>query len=141
VSEEVEKVAWPEPLSATAGCELPSMTNCTFPEGVPPPGAFAVTVAVKVTLWPRIDGFRLDTTVVVVSALLTVWLVPDDILAAKHASLLYVAISVLEPAVKEVSEQLPEPEPSVPMQVFVPSLTVTLPVGVPRVLVTVKLTV
>jgi hypothetical protein len=139
VSVEVEKVAWPEPLSATAGCELPSMTNCTFPEGVPPPGAFAVTVAVKVTLWPKIDGFKLDATAVVVSALLTVWLVPEDMLVAKQASLLYVATSVLEPAVREVSEQLPEP--SVPVQVFVPSLTVTLPVGVPPVPETVKLTV
>ncbi len=39
--------------------------NVTVPVGVPDP---AVTVAVKVTLWPNVDGFKDDITVVVVVA-------------------------------------------------------------------------
>jgi len=42
-----------------------------------------------------------------------------------------VATRFLAPAVIEVSEQEPAPPASAPMQVFVPSLTVTFPVGVP----------
>jgi hypothetical protein len=49
------------------------MTNWTDPPGVPLPGATGVTVAVKVTLSPKVDGFELETRFVVVFALFTVW--------------------------------------------------------------------
>jgi hypothetical protein len=49
----------------------PSITNWTVPVGVPEPGAFAVTVAVKVTACPFADGFCDEVTVVVVESLLT----------------------------------------------------------------------
>ncbi len=44
----------------------------TVPVGLPAPGATTVTVAVKVTLCPKTDGFTDEATVVVVLALLTV---------------------------------------------------------------------
>jgi len=50
---------------------LPSIVNCTVPLGVPVPGATAATVAVKLTACPYTDGFRLDTTVVLLLAGLT----------------------------------------------------------------------
>jgi hypothetical protein len=67
--------------------------------------------------------------VVVVAASFTVWARPADTLPAKFASPAYVAVSVFAPAVVEVSAQLPAV--TVPMQLALPSLTVTLPVGVP----------
>lgn len=44
----------------------------TVPVGMPEPGATAATVAVKVTGWPKTDGFAEDITDIVVDALLTV---------------------------------------------------------------------
>ena len=46
----------------------------TVPVGVPPPGLFTVTMAVKVTNWPEVEGLVDDETVVVVFAVLTVWM-------------------------------------------------------------------
>jgi len=43
----------------------------TVPDGLPAPGDTTATVAVKVTLCPKVDGFRDEATVVVVLALLT----------------------------------------------------------------------
>ena len=120
----------------------PSMTNWTEPIGVPEPGAFVVTVAVNVTLWPKTDvGWLLVADVVVVAAL-TAWLVPALALVLKLPSPPYVATRVLVPAVVEVSEQVPTA--AVATQVALPSETVTLPVGVPApgaAATTLKLTV
>ena len=44
----------------------------TVPDGLPAPGATTATVAVKVTLCPKVDGLSDEATVVVVLALLTV---------------------------------------------------------------------
>jgi len=49
------------------------LKNVTEPVGVPLPGAFAVTVAVNVTDWPKTDGLAEETTEVVVLSWLTVW--------------------------------------------------------------------
>jgi hypothetical protein len=51
---------------------LPSIENCTVPVGVPAPDA---TLAVKLTAWPYVEGFRLEPTVVVVLAVagFTTW--------------------------------------------------------------------
>jgi hypothetical protein len=43
----------------------PSAVNVTVPVGVPPP--VEVTVAVKVTDWPNVDGFSDDTNELVVA--------------------------------------------------------------------------
>ena len=66
--------------------------------------------------------------VVVVLALFTRW-VAVPVLPMKLLSPAYVAVSVFEPALVDVSEQVPEA--TVPVQLLVPSLIVTLPVGVP----------
>jgi hypothetical protein len=58
----------------------------TVPVGDPAPGAFTVTVAVKVTDWPKTDGFVPDASVVVVDALFTTWLTAALVLVAKLAS-------------------------------------------------------
>jgi hypothetical protein len=43
----------------------------TEPVGLPAPGAVAVTVAVNVTLCPKVDGFKEEARAVLVLALLT----------------------------------------------------------------------
>jgi hypothetical protein len=63
------------PVRATGEPKFtPSTTNCTAPVGatVEPP-ELSVTVAVKVTDWPKVDGFSDDCTVVIVAAAVTVW--------------------------------------------------------------------
>jgi hypothetical protein len=72
-SEDVLNVAMPEPFSIPAPSVVdPSLkvTASPLPEvmGVPP----LLTVAVKVTGWPKADGFTEDVTAVVVAAWLTV---------------------------------------------------------------------
>ena len=68
-------IAWPLVSRATGEPEFaPSITNCTEPVGTANDGAFADTVAVKVTFWPRMAGVVSEVTVVVVSAALTSWL-------------------------------------------------------------------
>ena len=52
---------------------MPPPVNATVPVGLDP-----LTVAVKVTLWPNVEGFCEDTTTVPEVAALTVWdTVPD----------------------------------------------------------------
>src|SRR5689334_9636830 len=82
--------------------------------------------------------------VVVVSALLPVCGVADvELLVLKLLSPLYVAVRLLAPALVKVIVHWPAA--NVPVQLFVPSLTVTFPVGAVGVLpvfeVTLKLTV
>src|SRR5712691_5230836 len=51
--------------------ELAPSLKFTLPVGVPAPGAVAVTVAVKVTLWPNTDGLAEDVSAVLVLAWFT----------------------------------------------------------------------
>ena len=46
--------------------------------GVPEPGELAVTVAVKVTIWPRFAELGEAPAVVVVLSLLTTWLIAGE---------------------------------------------------------------
>jgi hypothetical protein len=55
----------------------------TTPNGVPVEGAVALTVAVRITDWLNMDGFGAATTTVDVSAWLLVWVMDDEVLAAK----------------------------------------------------------
>jgi hypothetical protein len=64
----------------------------TVPVGVPAPGAVTVTVAVKVTLCPKTDGFAEDVRVVLVFALFTTWLTAPLVLVLKLPSPTYVAV-------------------------------------------------
>ena len=54
--------------------------NVTVPVAVD-----GVTVAVKITEAPKVDGLRLDVTTVVVAARFTVWVMGADVDAAKFA--------------------------------------------------------
>ena len=55
---------------------LDPSVNVTVPAGVPPP--LGVTVAVKVTDWPNVDGFVDDTNEVVVGPLGVKFAVTDS---------------------------------------------------------------
>ncbi len=77
-SAEVLKLACPlalgvvGPASVVPGtAHVPPSTNVTLPTvtGLP----LLVTVAVKVTDWPNVEGFRLDVNAVVVLAVFTTW--------------------------------------------------------------------
>src|SRR5205823_1060109 len=68
-SELVLNVATPLAFKPMVPTVLPSMVKVAVPVGVPDPD---VTVAVKVTDWPTVDGFWLDVSAVVVVAA-TVW--------------------------------------------------------------------
>src|SRR5882724_9357465 len=62
LSDEVLKLAAP-PLSATGSpAAEPLIRNCTTPVGTPLGGGTAVTVAVKVTFDPMVEGFAEDDT-------------------------------------------------------------------------------
>ena len=56
-------------LRSAAGMELLPMTNVTFPVAVPDP--MPEIVAVKVTLWPALDGLGALATVRVLVATVT----------------------------------------------------------------------
>ncbi len=58
----------------------------TVPVGVPLPGAVGLTVAVKVTDWPKTEGFAELTTAVVVPSCSTVWLSAVEGLPVKLVS-------------------------------------------------------
>src|ERR1700731_903690 len=64
----------------------PPSWKVTVPVGVPAPGGFAVTVAVKVTLWPATDGLTEELRAVVVASWLMVWVSGAEVLARKLAS-------------------------------------------------------
>ena len=61
----------------------------------------------------------------------TVWETAMEVLPLKMPSPAYVAVINLAPGVVDIKLHIPEA--TVPTQVAVPSLTVTLPVGVPLV--------
>ncbi|HEX9729769.1 MAG TPA: hypothetical protein VGA37_14810, partial [Gemmatimonadales bacterium] len=108
---------------------VPSVT-VTLPVGVPAPGATAVTANVTVYASPTTDGSGSSLVIVVTVAAGSTWCGSSaDVLPRKFPSPAYVATSVFAPAVVDVSEQLPAA--TVSTQLAVPSLTVTLPVGVP----------
>ena len=85
---------------------------------------------VAATFCPAAEGSgRTDTTVAVVPAAFTVCAAPAEALPPKSASPAYVATRLREPGVTSAREQLPAATGAV--QLSTPSLTVTLPVGVP----------
>src|SRR5580700_8698444 len=85
-SADVLNVATPEPFSVAVPSTLVPSSNVTVPVGVPEPGAFAVTVVVKVIDWPKSDGFTEDETDVLLASSVTVWLTADDVLLVKSLS-------------------------------------------------------
>ena len=104
----------------------------TVPVGVPGARGDGVTVAVKVTAWPKTDGLAEEVSVVVVLAWLTVWVSAAEVLVvevgvaavdggdrvgARRASVEVVKVA------SPLASSVPVP------RVVVPSLKVTVPVG------------
>jgi hypothetical protein len=90
VSDDVWKTAAP-PLSVPEPIEVPPSKKVTVPVGVPP-NCEGVTVAVKVTVLPKIDGFVSLVTAVSGFALVTVCVMVLDALEVKLASPRYSAV-------------------------------------------------
>lgn len=95
-SDEVVKVATPEPLTATPEVRVvaPSV-NVTAPEGVP---LALVTVAVKVTLCPCDAGFKEELSAVAVAAGATTLCVSDAVLGVPDVGVKVVLIEWLPEA-------------------------------------------
>ena len=85
--DDVVNVATP-PLRVPVPMELPPSRNVIVPVGVPVAGATGEIVAVKVTDWPKTDGFTDEVTTIVVSALVTTCGLPvsESLLMLKHPS-------------------------------------------------------
>ena len=107
-----------------------------MPVGVPVPGAVAVTAAVKLTAWPKTEGFADELTNVEVLALFTVC--PPErvpVLVAKFALPLYTAVTVVLPTGKVETDALVAlpPDKVTALPKFTPLvLNCTVPVGVPE---------
>lgn len=82
LSVEVLNVAIP-PLSVFEPKVVAPSLKVTVPVGVPDPGATALTVAVKVTDWPKTEGFADDATAVVVLSVFTICVRMEEVLVEK----------------------------------------------------------
>jgi hypothetical protein len=80
-----ENAAVPFDRETVAIVVEPSLKT-TLPVGVPVPGAIDLTVAVNVTLWPKVEGFRDDVSVVDVEARFTVCVSVGEVLAEKFVA-------------------------------------------------------
>ena len=124
------------PLSVPVTIVVTPSLNVTLPVGVPAPGATDATVAVNVTDCPKLDGFRLDVSVVAVFALFTNWISAGLVLVVCVASPPYTAVIECVPtASADVANvavaEVPLAAVNVPVpRVVAPSLNVTVPVGV-----------
>ncbi len=84
-SAEVTKVTEP-PLNVLVARAVAPSLKVTVPVGVPTPGETALTVAVKVTNWPKTEGLAEDETAVLLLALFTTWLNVEEVLVVKFPS-------------------------------------------------------
>lgn len=130
-------VAWPALSVPVPRVVVPSR-NATVPVGVPT----AVTVAVKVTVCPAVEGFSEEATAVVVGRPTTVCVSAAEVLPANVASPEYFAVIECEPAVSVEVVNVACPTLRVPVPMLVaPSKNVAVPVGVPAVAETVAVNV
>src|SRR5438105_2711669 len=98
---------------------------------VAPPNA-PITVAVKVTAVPWVEGFSDDASLVVVAALLTVWLIAGDVLPRKLAFVGKTAVTEWTPAPSAVVEKTAFPALSIAEPItLAPFLKLTEPVAGP----------
>ena len=81
--EAVVSVAMPKESSAPVPRLVAPSRNVTVPVGMP---AGELTVAVKVTGWPKVDGFAEEIAVTVVAPLFTVCDNADELLGLKFVS-------------------------------------------------------
>src|SRR5208283_59333 len=127
----VVRLATP-PASDTPPSLLLPLKKITLPVGVPPPGGTALTVAVKVTDCPELDGFCEEIREVVVEASLTTCASTADVLAAKFESPGYFAVILSVPPVASVEiVKVAVPPANVPVpNTLVPCRNVTVsPLG------------
>ena len=82
----VLKVACPLPLRVAVPKVVEPLWKETVPVGVPEPGALELTVAVKVTDWPKTVKAPDEPMVVVVPSVVTVWVKTAEVLVKKFAS-------------------------------------------------------
>ena len=133
----VDSVATP-PLTATGEPRsvAPSL-NCTLPVGENP-----VTVAVSVTLWPKVGADELTESAVLEAAWFTTCVKADDTLALLLGSPEYAAVMEWLPAASVLVEKAAEPLESVTAEprLAEPSLNCTVPPGLLPVTVAVKVT-
>src|SRR6266853_3289280 len=66
--------------------------NVTVPVGVPVLGETGLTVAVKITDWPKTEGWAEEVTAVALVARLTVWVTTSEVLVLKLVSPLKTAV-------------------------------------------------
>jgi hypothetical protein len=85
-SEDVVKVATPEPFRATTPSVVAPSVNVTLPVGIPVLGALAETAAVNVTDWPDTAGLTDESKAVVVPSFTIDWVSAVDALVLKLAS-------------------------------------------------------
>src|SRR4051794_33933541 len=85
------------PDSVPVPTVVPPSRKVTEPVAVPAPGAVALTLAVRVTVWPKTDGLADELIVVEVEALLTTWAVLADWLGLKLPSPEYSALMLCVP--------------------------------------------
>jgi len=128
--------------SVTTPSEVAPSLNVTVPVGTPVAGATALTVELKVTVWPTVEGFGEEVRLVLEFPAFTVCVRTADVLAANVAFPLNAAVREWLPTARVVtlSEALPLTSVTVPSAVA-PSLNVTVPVGTPAPDVTVALSV
>src|ERR1700682_2914075 len=116
-------------LSACVPKAEPPSLSVTDPVGVPVVNDF--TIAVKVTPFPCLDGFRDEVTPADVAAFVTVCVTAGETLPLKFASPPYTAVSECEPTASVDILKVAFPPLSVAVPRFVvPSLKLTGPVGV-----------
>src|SRR5207249_12249843 len=118
--------------SVTVPSEVAPSLNVTVPVGTPVAGATALTVELKVTVWPTVEGFGEEVRLVLEFPAFTVCVRTADVLAANVAFPLNAAVREWLPTARVVtlSEALPLTSVTVPSAVA-PSLNVTVPVGTP----------
>ncbi len=86
-SDEVLKVATPDPFKVPVPSVAAPSLKVTVPVGVPEPGATAATVAMNVTDWLNTEGFADEVSAVVVLPWFTVWVKTLEVLPLKLLSL------------------------------------------------------
>jgi hypothetical protein len=139
VSVLVVNVAVP-PDSVTGVPAVPSTVNVAVPAGVKPG---QLTLVVKVTDWPCLEGFCDEASVTLVPAVPTDCVRVADVEAAQLASPEYAAVTVWLPGLRLLVVRLAVPPLSVTVVCATPSIVkVMVPVGVKfgQVTVAVKVT-
>jgi hypothetical protein len=134
-SEVVVNVATPLVRVPVPRAVAPSL-NVTVPVAVD-----GDTVAVRVTLWPKVVVLADEVRTVLVAVLLTVWASVADVLVASFVSPPYVAVNEWAAAESEVVVNVATPLVRVPVpRAVAPSLNVTVPVAVDGDTVAVRVT-